>query len=66
MLIWLPLGAIAGFLGWAAIRRLRDGRRDRVAPRNDLLRAGEGAELGPEEAALRAEGQAAWMRPTGL
>ncbi len=54
------------------LRVLRLGRRARPPSAStrtasqSMLRAGQSAELTPEQAALRAQGQNAWMRPGGF
>lgn len=38
---------------------------ERTKPHNDLLRAGQPADITPNDAALRAQGKAAWTRMSG-
>lgn len=38
---------------------------ERTKPHNDLLRAGQNPEISPNDAALRAQGKAAWTRMSG-
>lgn len=45
-------------------RRRRARRAD--PPPTDLRRVGDGEELSPNDAALRAGGKTAWMRPGGF
>lgn len=38
---------------------------ERTRPHNDMLRAGQSPEISPNDAALRAQGKAAWTRMSG-
>ncbi|WP_341579219.1 hypothetical protein [Microbacterium schleiferi] len=38
---------------------------ERTKPHNDMLRAGQSPEIRPNDAALRAQGKAAWTRMSG-
>lgn len=62
------LVAIAGILLFAAailVAMLIDRRRrERRAPHDDLQRVGGEPSASPKDAATRAEGDAAWMRPS--
>lgn len=59
--------AIVGMLLFAAVilvvMLIARRRRERRAPHDDLQRVGGERPASPEDAAGRAEGEAAWMRP---
>lgn len=38
---------------------------EHTRPHNDMLRAGQSPEISPNDAALRAQGKAAWTRMSG-
>jgi hypothetical protein len=66
MELGLPLLFLAGIATAGIVWRRKKDRDAKAAARDDTLRAGEDAVATPESAARRAEGKAAWMRPTGF
>ncbi|MFG6443984.1 hypothetical protein ACFXQA_01785 [Microbacterium sp. P07] len=66
MEIALPLLFLAGLVTAGVVWRRRKDRDAAEAPRDDTMRAGSEPVDSPESAARRAEGKAAWMRPSGF
>ncbi len=63
-MIALAVVALIGAAG-ASWRALTAEDR-RGAPHNDMLRAGQSPDVTPNDAALRAQGKAAWIRMGGF
>lgn len=66
MEIALPLLFLVALISAGVVWRRRADRSAREAGRDDTLRAGADASQTPEAASRRAEGKAAWMRPSGF
>jgi hypothetical protein len=66
MEIALPFLFLAAIITAGVVWRRRRDRDSADAPRDDTLRAGADPDQTPEGAARRAEGKAAWMRPSGF
>jgi hypothetical protein len=65
-LIALPLLCLGGLITVGVMWRRKRDRDAFEAGRDDTLRAGVDPTESPESAARRAEGKAAWMRPSGF
>jgi len=62
----IPFVFLGGLVTAGVVWRRRRDREAADAPHDDLLRAGAEPDQSPEAASRRAEGKAAWMRPSGF